>query len=65
MMLVLASCAIDPGFKRMLSVFAVSLLSTPHSGESKKKLVGSRIRILYPSGATCLSAVCCFSEISL
>jgi len=45
-------------------VFVASPLSTQHWGERAKN-GWLRIRIMYPSGVTCLSADCCFSELTL
>jgi hypothetical protein len=45
-------------------VFVASPLSTQHLGEiAKTGWLG--IRIMCPSGATCLSVDCCFSELAL
>ena len=55
MVSVLASSAVDCGFK-------------PRSGQTKDYKIGIcclGIRIMCPSGATCLSADCCFSELAL
>jgi hypothetical protein len=41
-------------------VFVTSPLSTQHEGERAK----TGIRIMCPSGATCLPADCCFSELT-
>jgi hypothetical protein len=68
---VLASSAVDRGFepgrvkqKTMKLVFVAFLQSTQHLGErTKTSWLG--IRILCPSGASCLSADCCFSELAI
>ena len=44
-------------------VFVASPISTQHKGE-KTKSGCLRIRIMCPSGATCLSADCCFSDLA-
>ena len=45
-------------------VFVASPLSAQHSGErAMAEWLG--IRIMSPSGATCLPADCCFSELAL
>jgi hypothetical protein len=36
-----------------------------HFKEKEKRPVGSGIRIMCPSGVTCLSTNCCFSELAL
>jgi hypothetical protein len=67
----LASSAVDRGFepgrvkpKTMKLVFVAFLQSTQHLGErTKTSWLG--IRILCPSGASCLSADCCFSELAI
>jgi hypothetical protein len=46
--------------KTMKLVFVASLLSTQHWGE-RAKTGWLGIRIMCPSGATCLFADCCFS----
>ena len=45
-------------------VFVASPLSTQHYGV-KAKTGWLGIRIMCPSGATCLSTDCCFSELAL
>ena len=50
--------------KTIKLVFVASLLSTQHLGE-RAKTGWFGIRIMYPSGVTCLSADCCFSELAL
>jgi hypothetical protein len=45
-------------------VFVASLLSTQHYGE-RAKTGWLGIRIVCPSGMTCLPADCCFSELAL
>ena len=42
---------------------SASPLSTQHSGE-RAKIGWLGIRIMFPSGATCLSPDCCFSELT-
>ena len=44
--------------------FVASPLSTQHQGE-RAKTGRLGIRIMCPSGATCLRAECCFSELAL
>jgi len=44
--------------------FVTSPLSTQHEGE-RAKTDWLRIRIMWLSGAICLSADCCFSELAL
>ena len=69
MVRVLASIAVDRGFngvkpKTMKLVFVASPLSMQHKGEiARTGWLG--IRIMCPSGATCLTADCCFSEPAL
>ena len=66
MVSVLASSAVDRGFepKTVKLVFVASLLSTQYEGvRAKRAWLG--IRILCPSGATCLYPDCCFSELAL
>jgi len=50
--------------KTIKFVFVVSPLSTQHRGE-RAKSGWLRIRIVCPSGMTCLSTDCCFSELAL
>ena len=57
MVSVLVSSAVDRGFETIKFVFIASLLS------AKTGWLG--IRIMCPSGATCLSVDCCFSELAL
>jgi len=45
-------------------VFVASPLSMQHEGE-RAKIGWLGIRIMCPSGAICLSADCCFSELAL
>jgi len=45
-------------------VFVASPLSTQYN-EVREKSGWLGIRIMCPSGATCLSADCCFSELAL
>jgi len=45
-------------------VSVASPLGTQHSGE-RAKIGWLRIKIMCPSGATCLPADCCFSELAL
>ena len=67
----LDSIAVDRGFeprsrqpKTITFVFVASPLSTQHKGErAKTSWLG--IRIMCPSGETCLPADCCFSELTL
>jgi hypothetical protein len=71
MVSVLASSAVDRGSspgrvkpKTIKLVLVASPLSTRYYGErAKTGLLG--IGIMCPSGATCLSADCCFSELAL
>jgi hypothetical protein len=71
MVSVLASSVVDRGFesgrvkpKTLKLVFVASPLSTQHLGE-RAKTGWLGIRIMCPSGATCLPADCCFSELAL
>jgi hypothetical protein len=68
-----ASNSVDRGFEHRpgqsedyeigMCCFSVKL-NTQHSGvRTKTGLLG--IRIIYPSGTTCLPAECCFSELAL
>jgi hypothetical protein len=65
------SSAVDRGFtpsrvkpNTIQLVRVASPLSTQHSGErAKTDWLG--IRIMCPSGTTCLPADCCFSELAL
>ena len=50
--------------KRIKLVFVASPLSMQHYGE-RAKTGWHGIRIIYPSGATCLFTDCCFSELLL
>ena len=50
--------------KTIKLIFVASPLSTKHSGE-RAKTGWLAIRIMCPSGATCLPADCCFSELAL
>ena len=62
MVSVLASNAVDRGFEPRSGQTKDN--STQHKGERAK--TGWRvIRIMCPSGATCLSADCCFTELAL
>ena len=71
MVSVLALSAVYGGFesrsgqaKTIKLVFDAYLLSTQHYGEkAKTSLLGIRIRC--PSGTTCLSTDCCFSELAI
>ena len=55
-------CLVTP--KHMKLVCVPSPLSTQHQGERAKTIcVG--IRIMCPSGSTCLHANCCFRELAL
>jgi len=68
---VLVSSAVDRGLKPDMAkpktiklVFVASLLSTHKKGEGAKTgWLG--IKIMCPSGAMCISAHCCFSELAL
>ena len=69
MVSVLALSAVDRGFepdrvkpKTIILVFVASPLSTHHKGE-RAKTGWNGIRIMCPSGATCLPADCCFGEL--
>ena len=66
MVSILASRVVDRGFESKTTklVFVVSPLSTQHYGE-KAMTDWHGIRIMCPSGATCLPADCCFSELTL
>jgi hypothetical protein len=61
---VLASSAVDRGFEPIKLVFVASPLSTQHE-EERTKTGWLGIRIMCPSGATCLPADCCFSGLAL
>ena len=62
---VLVSRAVDHGSNQRLKlVFVASLLSTQYSGE-RAKTGWLGIRIMCPSGVTCLSADRYFSELAL
>ena len=50
--------------KTIKLVFVASWLSTQHWGE-RARTGWLEIRIMCPSGATCLPADCCFSELAL
>ena len=50
--------------KTIKLVFVASPVSKQHKGE-RAKTAWLRIEIMYPSGATCLLADCCFSELAL
>jgi hypothetical protein len=64
MVSMLALSAVDRGFETIKLVFVTSQLSMQHSGEiAKTGWLG--IRIMCPSGMTCLSVDCCFSELAL
>jgi hypothetical protein len=52
------------GQTRLELAFVASPLSTQHQGE-RAKTGRLGIRIMCPSGATCLPAECCFSELAL
>ena len=71
MVSVLASCVVDRGFEPQSGQtkdykigIVASPLSMQHYGE-RAKTGWFRIRIMCQSGATCLPADCCFSELSL
>ena len=72
MVSVLASGVVDRGFepwsgqtkKTIKLVFVASPLSTQHKGE-RAKTGWLGIRIMCPSGALCLPADSCFSELVL
>ena len=69
MVSVLVSSVVNHGFGRVKPntiklVFVASLLSTQHLGE-RAKTGWFGINIMCPSGATCLPADCCFSELAL
>ena len=71
MVSVLISSAVDRGFKpgwvkpkTIKLVFVASPLSMQHKGE-RAKTVWLEIRIMCLTGTTCLSVVCCFSELAL
>ena len=71
MVSVLAWSVVDRGFeprwdkpKTIKLIFVASAISTQREGErAKTDWLG--IRIMCPSGETCLSADCCFSKITL
>jgi hypothetical protein len=50
--------------KTIKLVFVASPLSTQHKGE-RAKTGWLRIRIICPSGATCIPTDCCFSDLAL
>jgi len=50
--------------KTIKLAFAACPVGTQHTGE-RAKTVWPAIRIMCPSGATCLPANCCFSELAL
>jgi hypothetical protein len=50
--------------KTIKLVFVASLLNTQHQGE-RAKTGKQGIRIMCLSGATCLSADCCFSDLAI
>jgi len=67
MVSVLVSSVVDRGFepgwvkpKTIQLVFVASPLSTQNKGE-RAKTGWLEIRIMFLTGKTCLSAVCCFS----
>ena len=71
MVIVLDSTAVDRGFeprsgqtKGYEMMFVSPLLNMEHQGE-RTKTGWLGIRIMCPSGATYLSADCCFSELAL
>ena len=71
MVSVLASSAIDRRFEHQSSQtkdyeigIVASAVSTQHEGE-RAKTGWLGIIIMCPSGATCLPAECCFSELAL
>ena len=70
MVSVLASSVVDLGFgprsnQRLLNWYLL-LLHLAHSiKEKKQRLVGSESDYMFQSGATCLPANCCFSELAL
>jgi hypothetical protein len=50
--------------KTMQLVYVASPLNThPHGERAKTDWLG--IRIMYPTGVTCLSVHCCFNELAL
>jgi hypothetical protein len=68
MVVVLSSSTVDRGFepgrvkpKTVIIVFAASPLNTQYKGE-RAKTGWFGIRIFCPSGATCLSANCCYKN---
>ena len=50
--------------KTIKLIFVASLLSTQHLGE-RAKTGWFGIRIMYPSGSSCLSVDCCLSDLAL
>ena len=70
MVSVLASNAVDRVFEhrsgqtKTITLVCVASLCTQHSGE-RANTGWLGIRIMCPSGATCLPADCCFSELAL
>ena len=71
MVSVLASSAVDRGFEPRLGQakdceIGICYFSAKHAAlRRKSKDWLARIRIMCASGATCLSADCCFSELVL
>jgi hypothetical protein len=61
MVSVLASCAVDRGFKPQSGICC---FYSQHSGV-RAKTGGLGIRIMCPSGATCLPVDCWFSDLAL
>ena len=69
MVSMLASSAVDRGFEPRLGKtkdykIGICCFSAKHAGE-RAKTVWFGIRIMCPSGVTCLPADCCFSELAL
>ena len=73
MVSVLASSAVDHGFQSgsgqtkdyKISGCCIFAMHEALRRNSKQSLLGSAIRILCPSEATCLPTDCCFSELAL
>jgi hypothetical protein len=71
MVSVLTSSAVDRGFEPRLGLtkhykIGICCFSDKHTALRKRAKTGwLGIRIMCPSGATCLPADCCFSEVAL
>jgi hypothetical protein len=71
MVALLVSSSVDRGFeprsgKTIDYKIGICCFSTKHAALRRKRNTGwLEIRIICPSGATCLSADCCYSELAL